>query len=97
MNLARVIGSVWSTCKDDRLSGRRMLLLQPMTFSGEDRGSAVAALDTMDAGPTDVVVYTTASEAAIPFKPGLTPTDATVVGIVERIDHADWRYSATQV
>jgi microcompartment protein CcmK/EutM len=51
----------------------------------------------MDAGPTDVVVYTTASEAAIPFKPGLTPTDATVVGIVERIDHADWRYSATQV
>jgi ethanolamine utilization protein EutN len=94
MNLARVVGTVWSTCKDERLTGRRMLLIQPMTFSGEDRGSTVAALDTMDAGPSDVVVYTTASEAAIPFKPGLTPTDATIVGIVERVDNATWGYDA---
>lgn len=86
MNLARVIGSVWATCKDERLSGRRMLIIQPMTFAGKDRGAVTAALDTMDAGVGDVVMYTTASEAAIPFRPGLTPTDATIVGIVERID-----------
>jgi microcompartment protein CcmK/EutM len=92
MNLARVIGSVWATCKDSRLEGRRILLLQPVSFTGELAGSTVAALDTVDAGPEDLVIYATASEAAIPFQPGLTPTDATVVGIVDRIDHTGWDY-----
>lgn len=95
MNLARVVGSVWATVKDERLEGRRMLLIQPMTFTGEDRGSPIAALDTMDAGPSDMVMYTTASEAAIPFKPGLTPTDATIVGVVERVDNKSWSFVAS--
>ena len=42
----------------------------------------------------DMVIYATASEAAIPFKPGLTPTDATIVGIVESIDHESWQWSS---
>ena len=92
MNLARVIGSVWATCKDDRLEGRRMLFVQPLSFGGAEAGSPLAALDTMQAGPGDIVIYATASEAAIPFQPGLTPTDATIVGIVERIDGTGWDY-----
>ena len=94
MKLARVIGSIWATRKDARLAGRRMLLVQPMSFSGNDRGAAIIALDTADSGPGDVVIYTTASEAAIPFQPGLTPTDATIVGIVDRVDHTEWSYVA---
>lgn len=94
MKLGRVIGSVWSTVKDDRLEGRRMLMVQPMNFRGEDAGSPLAALDTMDSGVGDYVTYTTASEAAIPFRPGLTPTDATVVAVVERVDGAEWTYEA---
>ncbi len=86
MNLARAIGRVWATVKDERLAGRRILLIQPMRSSGEHVGSPIAALDASDAGPGDIVFYVTASEAAIPYKPGMTPTDATVVGIVEQID-----------
>jgi len=89
MNLGRVIGNLWATRKYPALKGRRMLIVQPLTFTGAQAGSPLIALDTVDAGEGDVVLYATASEAAIPFHPGLTPTDATIVGIAERIDHRD--------
>ena len=89
MNLGRVIGNIWATRKYPTLEGRRMLIVQPLTFIGEEAGAPIIALDTVDAGEGDVVMYSTASEAAIPFRPGLTPTDATIVGVVERIDHKD--------
>ena len=89
MNLGRVIGNLWATRKYPALEGRRMLIVQPLTFTGDETGSPLIALDTVDAGEGDVVMYSTASEAAIPFRPGLTPTDATIVGIVERVDHRD--------
>ncbi|NNE35762.1 MAG: EutN/CcmL family microcompartment protein [Rhodothermales bacterium] len=92
MKLGRVIGNIWATRKDERLVSRRMLLVQPMSFSGTDRGEPITALDTMDAGTQDVVIYATSAEAAIPFQPGLTPTDATIVGIVDRVDHDSWRF-----
>ncbi len=66
-----------------------MLIVTPITSGGATSGPLVIALDTMDAGPGDVVMLATSSEAALPFKPGLTPTDATIVGIVERIDLSD--------
>ncbi len=86
MNLGRVIGKVWATRKYDTLEGRRLLVVQPLTFEGEARGTPIVALDTVDAGEHDRVLYVTSAEAAVPFRPALTPTDATIVGIAERID-----------
>lgn len=95
MHLGRVIGSLWATRKYGTLEGRRMLLVQPLSFAGEASGTPYVALDTVDAGPGDVVMLATSSEAAVPFRPALTPTDATVVGVVQRIDRNDgsWRTS----
>ena len=89
MNLGRVIGSVWATQKHEAFEGRRLLVVQPMTFAGADVGGPIVSLDTVDAGPGDVVIYSTSSEAAIPFRPAvpLTPTDATIVGVVEQVEH----------
>lgn len=86
MNLARVIGTVRATRKDHRLEGRRMLVVQPLTFDREPAGDPLVALDTVDSGTGDVVIYVSSTEATIPFRPGDTPTDATIVGSVERID-----------
>lgn len=86
MNLGRVIGSVWATRKYPTLTGRRMLFVQPLTFAGDEAGAPLVALDTVDAGTGDVVIYVSSTEAAIPFRPALTPTDATIVGVVERVD-----------
>lgn len=88
MNLGRVIGSIWATQKDASIEGKRMLLVQPLYANGGPSGRPTSALDTCDAGPGDTVIYVTASEAAIPFRPpnDLTATDATIVGVVDRID-----------
>lgn len=87
MNLGRVIGNLWATRKLEELDGRRMLLVQPLTFSGGVRGRPIIALDTVDAGEHDVVIYVTSREAAIPFD-RMTATDATIVGVVDRVDNA---------
>ncbi len=95
MRLGRVIGNIWATKKDKRLASKKMLLVQPISFRGKESGQPITALDTVDAGVADVVIYATSAEAAIPFQPGLTPTDATIVGVVDRVDHEDWSYRAS--
>ncbi len=93
MNLGRVIGNVWATRKNTALDGQRMLLVQPLSFSGSVHGRPIVALDTVDAGERDVVMYVTSREAAIPFD-GLTPTDATIVGVVDTVDNGAMRWGA---
>ena len=87
MNIGRVIGNVWATRKTPTLDGRRMLFVQPMNFKGLDLGDPIIALDTVDAGRGDTVMYVSSSEATVPFKPDLVPTDATIVGVIDRVDH----------
>lgn len=88
MNLGKVTGRVWATRKDDSLEGQRLLFVQPQSFSGKAVGGRIVALDTVDAGMGDTVMYVSSTEATVPFKPRLTPTDATIVGVVDRVDHA---------
>lgn len=94
MKLGQVIGNIWATKKLPRLKGRRLLLVQPLRFVGTPDGTPMVALDTVDAGVGDVVMYATSAEAAVPFRPGLTPTDATIVGIVESIDNVAWTWTS---
>lgn len=89
MNLGRVIGKVWATRKYDTLEGQRMLFLQPMAFVGKDIGDPIVVLDTMDAGEGDTVIYVSSTEATVPFRPTPIPTDATITGIIDRVDHVD--------
>lgn len=86
MNLGRVTGKVWATRKVASLDGKRLLVVQPMNFSGRDVGSPEVMLDTVDAGEGDTVIYVSSSEASIPF-PQPTPAAATIVGVVDRVDH----------
>ncbi len=60
-----------------------------MAFSGTDVGDPIVALDTVDSGVGDTIIYVSSTEATVPFKPLLIPTDATIVGVVDRVDHRD--------
>jgi bacterial microcompartment shell vertex protein len=84
--MGRVIGRVWATRKDPSLEGRRLLLVQPLTFDRQITGDPFVALDTVDSGRGDMVIYVSSTEATIPFRPAETPTDATIVGVVDRVD-----------
>lgn len=84
MNLAVVRGTVVSTVKDERLSGRRLLLIQPVAFDGTPQGEWLVATDTVRAGVSETVVYVRGKEAAFAHRPDTVVSDVAVVGIVER-------------
>jgi microcompartment protein CcmK/EutM len=86
VQLARVIGEVVSTMKDPALSGTTLLILQPLTASGEDAGRTLVALDSVGAGVGEQVFFVRGREAAFPFYPAEPPTDASIVGIVDHWD-----------
>ena len=94
MNLGRVIGNVWATRKVESFRGHRLLVLQPLTFVREPAGDPLVAVDTVDAGPGDYVMYVSSTEATVPFRPVPTPTDAAIVGVIEQVDTRNGTWSA---
>lgn len=94
MKLARVIGTVVATRKDRSLEGAKILMIQPLTDEMEPSGEAIAAIDTVQAGPSDLVYWITGREAALALPDTFAPVDATIVGIVDSVDVVDddiWR------
>jgi microcompartment protein CcmK/EutM len=86
MQVARVLGEVVSTVKDANLTGITLLILQPVSASGEASGKTLVALDSVGAGAGERVFFVRGREAAFPFYPAEPPTDASVIGIVDRVD-----------
>jgi microcompartment protein CcmK/EutM len=83
MQLAKVIGDVVATRKDEHLSGRTLLVLQPIDGSGSPSGRTLVAVDSVGAGVGETVFFVRGKEAGFPFLPAEVPVDAGVVGIVD--------------
>ena len=83
MQLARVIGNVVVTRKDEQLAGIKLLLLQPLTPSREAAGRPLVAVDAVGAGVGEEVFFVRGKEASFPFHPAAPPVDAGIVGIVD--------------
>ena len=86
MYLAKVIGTVWATRKDEHLKGLTLQFLQPLNAQRELAGDPIVAVDTIGAGTGETVIYISSREATIPLPVDMAPVDASIVGIVERID-----------
>jgi len=86
MHLAKVVGTIWATQKDENLCGLKMQIIQPVDQYQKNLGGPVVAIDTVSAGPGELIYYVTAREATIPCPEELTPVDAAIVGIVDRLD-----------
>lgn len=87
MQIARVIGNVVSTVKNEALSGRKLLLVQTLDADLKDKGSPLIALDAVGAGVGELVFWCRGKEASFPFKRDETPTDCTIVGIIDSEAH----------
>jgi ethanolamine utilization protein EutN len=86
MHLARVIGDVVATRKDENLTGLKLLILQPLTPERQPAGRTLVAVDSVGAGVGEEVVFVRGKEASFPFYPVEAPVDAGIVGIVDRWD-----------
>lgn len=86
MFFAKVIGTIWATRKDENLHSFKLQFIQPINAKRESIGDPMVAVDTIGAGPGETVFYITAREATIPLPVEMAPVDASIVGIVDRID-----------
>ena len=86
MFLGKVIGNVWATEKYEALKSMKMMFVQPVNADCKETGEPIIAIDTVGAGPGEIILYITASEAVIPLPVDLAPVDASIVGIVDTIN-----------
>jgi ethanolamine utilization protein EutN len=91
MFFAKVIGTVWATRKDESLGNLKLQFIQPLNARRENVGDPIVAVDTVGAGPGETVFYITAREATIPLPVEMAPVDASIIGIVDRIDVHDFK------
>ncbi len=88
MLLAKVIGHVVATRKDESLVGVKLLVMQPIDPDGKENGAPFVAVDGIGAGYDEVVFYARAKEGAMALPDPFAPVDAGITGI---IDHVHYR------
>ncbi len=86
MKLGVVTGQVVATRKDEYLMGTKLMITQPISSEGKPLGEELVAVDTVGAGVGETVLYACGSVASRAMRNSEAPTDAAIVGIVDRID-----------
>lgn len=86
MILAKVVGTVVATRKDERLVSSKMLVARPLDPSGKPDGNYLVAIDTVNAGFGETVLIVSGSSARMASGLKDCPIDAAIVGIVDEID-----------
>ena len=81
MFLGNVIGPVVATVKNDALDGLKLLLVRRASDQ-----STLVAIDAVGAGAGETVYVCRGREASFALSSESVPSDATIVGIGDRID-----------
>ena len=76
MQFARVIGNVVCTRKDDKLTGTKLLMVQPVSVEGEPKGNQLVAIDAVGAGEGELVLIVSGSSARQTKRTEGNPVDA---------------------
>jgi microcompartment protein CcmK/EutM len=86
MLIGQVVGSVVATQKDEKLSERKLLLVQVHDLNNKPKDQYVVAVDSVGAGPQDMVLYATGSSARQTDITDGRPCDAVVMAVVDSWD-----------
>lgn len=86
MLIGKVVGSVVATQKDEKLEGHKLLLVQVHDHRNEPTEQYVVAVDSVGAGPGDVILYATGSSARQTVLTEGRPCDAVVMAVVDSWD-----------
>lgn len=87
MRIGKVIGNIWATRKEDKLSGLKLLIIQPINVITDSIDLApIVAADIIGAGVGEKVIFVSGSSARGAIGDMQTPVDATVVGIVDGLE-----------
>jgi ethanolamine utilization protein EutN len=86
MLIGKVIGETVATHKHSSHVGRKALIVQPLNLDGSNRGDAVIALDSADAGVGDRVLLVIEGFSAMTSvgRPN-SPIDAAILGVIDEV------------
>lgn len=86
MILGRVIGTVWSTRKDENLVGAKFLIVRHIDLEYKPKEATVIAVDSVGAGVGEVVLVAQGSSARQTTFTKNKPVDAVIMAIVDKLD-----------
>ncbi len=86
MLIAKVIGTTVATIKDEKLVGRKLLILRQTDEQGAPSGKPYVAVDTLDAGIGDLVLTCSGSSARQTNITKDTPVDAVVMAVIDSLE-----------
>ena len=86
MIIARILGTVVSTQKDERLNGKKLLIVKPINLDGTDQSGYLVAVDTVGAGFHEKVIVVGGSSARMADGNKDCPVDSAIIGVIDTID-----------
>jgi len=86
MLIARVIGTTVSTIKDEKLQGRKLLIVRQTDERGIPVGKPFIAVDTVDAGVGELVLTASGSSARQTNITKDTPVDAVIMAMIDSLE-----------
>jgi microcompartment protein CcmK/EutM len=86
MLIAKVIGTTVSTIKDEKLLGRKLLIVRQTDERGAPTGKPFVAIDSVDAGVGDLVLTAAGSSARQTNITKDTPVDAVIMAVIDSLE-----------
>ncbi len=86
MRIAKVVGVTIATIKDEKLIGRKLLVVRETDETGEIFGKPMVAVDTLDAGVGDLVLIAQGSSARQTSITDASPVDAVIMAIIDSLE-----------
>ena len=83
MIIARIIGTVVASQKDERLNGKKLLIVRPINLDGTDGSGYTVAVDTVGAGFHEKVLIVAGSSARLAEGNKDCPIDAAIIGVID--------------
>jgi len=84
--LGKVIGTIWSTKKDDKLVGAKFLLVRELDIDLNEKERFVVAVDSVGAGDGEIVLVASGSSSRMTTFTKDKPVDAVIMAIVDKLD-----------
>jgi microcompartment protein CcmK/EutM len=84
--LGKVIGTVWSTRKDENLVGAKFLIVRHLNLDYTPKDATLVAVDSVGAGVGEVVLVAQGSSARQTTITKNKPVDAVIMAIVDKLD-----------
>ena len=86
MLIGKVVGSVVATRKDEKLVNLKLLVVQVHSHANEPTDQYVVAVDSVQAGQDDMVLFATGSSARQTDLTRDKPADAVIMAVVDSWD-----------